>query len=365
VKALLLAGYDMWALLLARPAPLSAPSRLPPNLTPPPLDPQFTKDQDVIDEALPDALYYTGIYGLILCATTITVSVTIPLFSAMAGGLYLVSLLMLFLYLPAATHLKKLRLNTAGDVVTLVAEALDGLPVIQAYGKQPYFVRITSQHVNDAHRALFGAESLNLWLAFFCDLYGAIMVLAVASFGISQWRSLGSSAVGLAFSQSIQMLVFYTGSIRLLADCIGLFGSVEKLNSLANHTPQEGGRLAPPSLTGGVNRKAGVSSVGKSLPPPKSSMESEIAAINKATKVPLGWPRTGDIVFEGEWGGEWGGRAGLQRRIRARSCLRALLERRLTCDSPNPSKTPRRCVHEVRSPPAPGSARRELPHQER
>jgi ATP-binding cassette subfamily C (CFTR/MRP) protein 1 len=33
------------------------------------------------------------------------------------------------------------------------------------------------------------------------------MVLAVASFGIGQWRTLGSSNVGLAFSQSIQMLV--------------------------------------------------------------------------------------------------------------------------------------------------------------
>lgn len=36
----------------------------------------FTKDQDVLDEALPDALYYAGIYALILLATTITVSVT-------------------------------------------------------------------------------------------------------------------------------------------------------------------------------------------------------------------------------------------------------------------------------------------------
>jgi hypothetical protein len=33
------------------------------------------------------------------------------------------------------------------------------------------------------------------------------MVLAVASFGIGQWKTLGSSNVGLAFSQSIQMLV--------------------------------------------------------------------------------------------------------------------------------------------------------------
>ena len=74
----------------------------------------FTKDQDVMDDALPDALYYAGIYGLILLATTITVSVTIPLFSALAGALFVVSGIMLAIYLPAATHLKKLRMGTSG-----------------------------------------------------------------------------------------------------------------------------------------------------------------------------------------------------------------------------------------------------------
>jgi ABC-type multidrug transport system fused ATPase/permease subunit len=75
----------------------------------------FTKDQDVLDEALPDAIYYAGIYSLILVATTVTVSVTIPLFSVLAVGLFAVSGIMLYLYLPAATHLKKLRMGTAGE----------------------------------------------------------------------------------------------------------------------------------------------------------------------------------------------------------------------------------------------------------
>lgn len=60
--------------------PSSHPAPCPPS--PPPQTPvgdllvSFTKDQDVLDEALPDALYYAGIYALILLATTITVSVT-------------------------------------------------------------------------------------------------------------------------------------------------------------------------------------------------------------------------------------------------------------------------------------------------
>ena len=53
-----------------------------------------------------------------------------------------------------------------------MAESLDGLGVIQAYNKQQYFTTVTSQHVDAAHRALFGAETLNLWLAFICDFFG-------------------------------------------------------------------------------------------------------------------------------------------------------------------------------------------------
>lgn len=75
-------------------------------------------------------------------ATTITVSIVIPAFSALAGALFVVSGIMLVIYLPAATHLKKLRMGTAGDLVTLIAEALDGLTVIQAYNKQGYFTQV-------------------------------------------------------------------------------------------------------------------------------------------------------------------------------------------------------------------------------
>jgi ATP-binding cassette, subfamily C (CFTR/MRP), member 1 len=143
------------------------------------------------------------------------------------------------LYSCSSAHLLLIpRMGAAGDLVTLVSESLDGLVTIQAYNKQGYFESVTSDYIDLATRTVFGSESLNLWLAFFCDFFGAALVLAVAAFGVGQWKTLGSSAVGLAFSQSIQMLVFYTWSIRLLADSIGLFGSVEKLSWLANHTPQ-------------------------------------------------------------------------------------------------------------------------------
>jgi len=48
--------------------------------------------------------------------------------------------MMLYYYLPAATRLKALRTKTASELVGLVAETLEGLNVIQAFGKNEYFV---------------------------------------------------------------------------------------------------------------------------------------------------------------------------------------------------------------------------------
>ncbi len=54
---------------------------------------------------------------------------------------------------------------------------------------------------------MYNAESLNLWLAFYCDFYGAVLVLAVSLFAVVQREELGPAACGLAFSNTIQMLV--------------------------------------------------------------------------------------------------------------------------------------------------------------
>ena len=37
-----------------------------------------------------------------------------------------------------------------------------------------------------ANKAVYNAESLNLWLAFWCDLVGALLVLVVSAFSVAQ-----------------------------------------------------------------------------------------------------------------------------------------------------------------------------------
>jgi ATP-binding cassette, subfamily C (CFTR/MRP), member 1 len=133
--------------------------------------------------------------------------VTIPLFSVFGGTLILVTFGMLGLYLPSATKLKTHRVETGGALVGLVSETLDGLKVIHAFGQTDYFISTAADKTNLHHKAVYNGESLNLWLAFYCDFYGAILVLAVSMFAVVQRVELGAAAAGLAFSNTIQMLV--------------------------------------------------------------------------------------------------------------------------------------------------------------
>eukprot|EP00775_Hariotina_reticulata_P004687 gene4687-4939_t len=249
----------------------------------------FTKDQDIMDENLVDTLHYLGIYGLIMLSTVITVSITIPHFSAFAGILILVTFIMLIFYLPAATTLKRQKVETAGDLIGLVAETLEGLPIITAFNQNKYFLATAANKIDEHHRAVFNAESLNLWLAFYCDLYGAILVFAVSIFAVTMRTVLGASTVGLAFSNTIQMLVFYTWSVRNMADAISLLASTEKIGWMATKTPQEGDALysAESGPAGGKDAKEG----GK--------MIVAVDAANGAA--PAGWPRRGTVEFDNVW----------------------------------------------------------------
>jgi ABC-type multidrug transport system fused ATPase/permease subunit len=227
-----------------------------------------------------------------------------------------------------------------------VAETLEGLPIVTAFNQNKFFEATASHKIDEHHRALFNAETLNLWLAFYCDLYGAILVLGVCIFAVTMRTVLGPATVGLAFSNTIQvraccwrwrlvlgwllcvrarhvgvaaphsvavearpldtvctrcrrhhhhatqMLVFYTWSVRYVADTISMMASTEKVGWLATKTPQEGDALYTNDAAG--NGPAG----GKDIEGGKMVVAVEAGGDGGA---PAGWPRRGTVEFDNVW----------------------------------------------------------------
>ena len=177
----------------------------------------------------------------------------------------------------------------------LVAETLEGLPVIHAFGQNNYFVQTASFKTDQHHRALFNGECLNLWLAFYCDMYGALLVFAVSLFAVVMRTQLGAAAVGLAFSNTIQMLVFYTWTVRNAADAISLMSSTEKIGWLATKTPQEGG---PVAVAGRFNSDDdhGVTNAEDAT----EQGHHKLAVVTTNAPGP-NWPARGTLNFDNVW----------------------------------------------------------------
>lgn len=107
---------------------------------------------------------HADVYAIILLSTAVTVSSQLYEFVAFAAVLGVVTWIMLRLYLPTATKIKALVSDTAGSLVGLTAESLEGLEVIQAYQHEDYFVKVSVAFIVFGLRSMLKvkAETANL-----------------------------------------------------------------------------------------------------------------------------------------------------------------------------------------------------------
>lgn len=93
---------------------------------------------------------------------------------------------------------------------------------------------------------------------------------------------------------AVQMLVFYTWTVRNLADTISLMASTEKVGWLATKTPQEGDALYNADSDSSDSSAKDIKDV-----------ESNNAVIKVDARgdggAPAGWPRRGTIEFDNVW----------------------------------------------------------------
>lgn len=86
----------------------------------------FAKDQDTLDETLPDTLHMSTIYLMILLTSLGIVTSQLYIYAVLVGALFGAFFIMQFLYLPAATVMKRWAGETASMCFVHVDESLHG-----------------------------------------------------------------------------------------------------------------------------------------------------------------------------------------------------------------------------------------------
>uniref|UniRef100_A0A7S0VCE4 ABC transporter n=2 Tax=Polytomella parva TaxID=51329 RepID=A0A7S0VCE4_9CHLO len=253
----------------------------------------FTKDQDTLDETLPDTIRMSMIYLMILLTSLGIVTSSLYVYAALVGALILGFLVMQFIYLPCAMTLKRWAGDTAAMVFVHVDESLHGMDVIRAFDARNYFIQENIRRINVHHLAMFNTEECHIWLAFWCDLFGAIMVLATCLLSVAYRESVGPAAVGLAISNTIQVLVFFTWVVRGVADCVSMWDAVERITSFISNVPIE--REVIPEeeqeqIENGQQQELAVAAKGRELVQVK--VDKVITSEELAN-----WPAKGDLIF--------------------------------------------------------------------
>lgn len=247
----------------------------------------FAGDQDITDEGLPDVTMVTLVFGLILATTIILVCVVLPLYAVVGAALVISFVVFLLFYVKTASLLKTMAANTAAPIVSQISETLTGIAVVRSFRAQERLQDYSIRLLDRNHNAMFHLSQLQLWLAFRLDLIASILVFLTAILALAK-TDLAPAVAGLAISNSLQMLVFFTWVVRGIADIASLLSSVGRIQHLTNTVEQEAAHeiedKRPPELwpaSGEIQFVRATMSYAPGLPPALRQVNLHIKAAEK------------------------------------------------------------------------------------
>ncbi|KAJ3291659.1 hypothetical protein HDU79_002170 [Rhizoclosmatium sp. JEL0117] len=220
---------------------------------------RFSKDQDNIDNTLPDAYRMfistlgntIAVFVLISYATPLFLVVLVPVL-----GLYYV---VQNLYRSTSRELKRLDSISRSPLYANFGATLVGLPTIRAYGEQDRFIVRTDKAINENNSPYYCLLMAQRWLSLRLESFGAVLVLAAAIFGVVANGSITPSLLGLSLSYALQVTSTLSWCIRQFTETEVAMNAVERVKYYAEE------------------------------------VEVEAAAIIEDSRPPKGWPSTGNI----------------------------------------------------------------------
>lgn len=226
---------------------------------------RFSKDQDSIDNLLPESLR-----GTLSTFTNIGFALIVVMFTSLYSVLLIIPALMVYyhyqkLYRDASRELKRLDNLSKSPLVAQFSETLTGLTTIRAYGRQQMFVDRNMELLNNNNQAVFLQTSSERWAANRLEVFGAIFALTALL--CSHFSGISATLMGLSVGYALDISISLNWGIRQVADMESQIVSTERLSHYANNLPREG-------------------------------IELENCLQGTASELPSSWPDKGAITFE-------------------------------------------------------------------
>eukprot|EP00672_Neobodo_designis_P009213 CAMPEP_0174878814 /NCGR_PEP_ID=MMETSP1114-20130205/82947_1 /TAXON_ID=312471 /ORGANISM="Neobodo designis, Strain CCAP 1951/1" /LENGTH=1291 /DNA_ID=CAMNT_0016114203 /DNA_START=29 /DNA_END=3901 /DNA_ORIENTATION=- len=249
-----------------------------------------SKDLEMLDVVVPETL--SIFYNLALVVIGAWILQTFGAWPMPIVYAIVVALFYYFFsgYVVTNHGVKRLDAVMRSPVLSIMNEALGGLPTIRAYAMaEPY--RVThSERLHDMNRSSYAWRNLQRWLAVRTDLLSALVIGSVGMIAIGLLSTLSEenrhefypiAALGITYA------IVVTGAVgfltTMLAELIAAFSSVERVREYADELEQE--REVTYTTAPDADAAAAARDEKTLLP-------------LTAAPPPAGWPKAGAVTFD-------------------------------------------------------------------
>jgi len=200
---------------------------------------RFSKDQDQIDDLLPEFIQQTIQYTLVVLAVIITIIIFIPIFATALVPLVLLYAVIHYFYRPTQRCLKRLDGISRSPIYSHVSATIQGLDSIRAYKVQPEFICQNDENVDFNHRAYILYYMVGRWLGIRLDLIASCIIFFTALFGVLSKGSLEPGVIGLTLTSAMQVTGVFQWTVRTASESEAYLTSVERQLHYLNYLPSE------------------------------------------------------------------------------------------------------------------------------
>ncbi|KAJ3229676.1 Canalicular multispecific organic anion transporter 2 [Chytriomyces hyalinus] len=201
---------------------------------------RFSRDQDIIDNTLPDAVRMFFIsFGMAFS--------TFCLVSYSTTGWFLVALVPLMaayyflqdMYRRTARELKRLDALTRSPLYSHITESMTGVNTIRAYREQARFMAKTDMLIDQNNKPYYLQQIGARWLGMRLEYIGNSLVLTTSLFAVISRSTISPALMGLALSYVLQTTQLLQMCIRQYTEAEVQLVSIERMHYYATRLETE------------------------------------------------------------------------------------------------------------------------------
>jgi len=199
----------------------------------------YSKDQDQVDDAYPDASHFMLFFTSIVLTTIVSLCIVNIYFVALGAFVIIMWLLLQNRFSQPINLCKSSVSKTDGVALVHASETLHGMPVIRAFGVEAIMARENEVCLDAYGASVFHLEHVTLWSALIFDVIASLFVCFTALITIWDFDTLSAAQVGQLLAGATQLLVFLALMVNMINETQYQLFSVARILNYVRATPSE------------------------------------------------------------------------------------------------------------------------------